>query len=109
MQKTALAMSGINLELTEREKTAILRGRGYVFRSRPLGRAGDEFSVDGKLFEIVDVSERTLATVARTYYTIDVFDPAADSIEGCKIMDSDRWEPEKAIYIHWFRPIASME
>jgi hypothetical protein len=102
-QKTVVAMADIDLELTRAEKAAILNGCGHLYRDRPMGKAGDLFSIQGKRFEIIDVSQRTLETVANNYYSMEGFTSPCDFMEAWKTGRPGRWEPEKRVYVHWFR------
>ncbi len=97
----------INLNLTQDEECRILADRArHVFREAPVGRAWDIFGVNGKRFELIDVSERSLAVAASTYYRLERCGSPEDFIRRWKADHRGHWDPEQMIFIHWFRDIS---
>ncbi len=100
-------MKDVDLHLTCDELENILKeGTRHVFRSAPLGRAWDTFHVNGNHYELIDVSERSMGTIANTYYRLENYSTPEDFIRSWKDSHAGRWEPEQMLYIHWFRDIA---
>lgn len=103
-----IAMGNVNIQLTQDEEADILkRGRGFVFKSTPQGRAGDTFSIDGRRFELVDVCERSLSMVSQQYYTIDGYSTPSDFSAAWKRAHRGVWDPDAKLYVHWFRDVTS--
>ncbi len=103
-------MSTVNLHLTSAEEAGILNKRkGYVFKDRPWGKAGDTFSVDGRQFELIDVSERSLNNVSQKYHTMDGYATPSDFLSGWKTVYGSEGDPGSILYIHWFRDITKPE
>jgi hypothetical protein len=99
-------MKDVDLHLTRDELEDILnKGTRHVFRSTPLGRAWDTFHVNGKRYEIIDVSERSMGTVANTYYRMENCSTPGEFIRRWKASHSGNWEPGQMLYIHWFRDV----
>ncbi|OPY30037.1 MAG: hypothetical protein A4E28_00535 [Methanocella sp. PtaU1.Bin125] len=99
-------MKDVDMHLTDDEIESIVKaGTRHVFRSAPMGRAWDTFHVNGKYYEIIDVSERSADTIARVYYRLENFNSPEDFIRVWKEGHSGRWEPKRMLYIHWFRDI----
>lgn len=101
-------MGNVNFHLTQDEEADILtKGRGFVFKNTPQGRAGDTFSIDGRRFELIDICERSLGTVSRQYYTIDGYSTPADFAAAWKRTHRVEWNPDAKLYVHWFRDVTS--
>ncbi len=99
-------MGNVNLHLTQDEESDILKkGRGYVFKSRPQGRTGDIFSIDGRRFELVDVCERSLSMISKQYYTLKGYSTPSDFAAAWKREHPGEWNPDAKLYVHWFRDI----
>lgn len=99
----------VDLHLTQEEEKYILnQGTRHVFRNAPLARAWDTFQVNGKQYEIIDVSERPLNTVANSYYRMENYGTPEEFIGGWKARNSGKWDPEQVLYIHWFRDVTVM-
>lgn len=98
-------MRTVDLHLTEAEKDSILKGRGYVLKDTPYGRAGDTFAVDGKRFEIIDVNERSLNRLSRQCDSIIECGALSSYISERKTQNSTPDDPGTSIFIHWFRQI----
>ncbi len=99
-------MKDVDLHLTSDELENILKeGTRHVFRSAPLGRAWDTFNVNGKRYELIDVSERSTGTVASMYYRLENCSSPEEFIRSWKASHAGSWKPEQMLYIHWFRDI----
>jgi hypothetical protein len=99
-------MKDVDLQLTRDELDHVLNeGTCHVFRSTPLGRTWDTFRVNGRRYEIIDVSERSMGTIAHMYYRLENCNSPEDFIHNWKARHSGSWEPERMLYIHWFRDI----
>jgi hypothetical protein len=99
-------MKDVDLHLTMEEVRDIIdEGTRHVFRSAPLGRAWDTFNINGKRFELIDVSERSVNAIANKYYRIEHYRSPEDFILGWKASHSGSCDPEQLLYIHWFRDI----
>jgi hypothetical protein len=99
-------MKDVDLHLTSDELENIINeGTCHIFRSAPLGRAWDTFHANGKRYEIIDVSERSAGSIARMYYRLENCSSSEDFIHRWKKSHSGGWEPERMVYIHWFRDI----
>ncbi|RPJ36507.1 MAG: hypothetical protein EHM35_08005 [Planctomycetaceae bacterium] len=96
-------MGTADLCLTPAEEKSILSGKRHIYKSVPCARAWDTFLVDGKRFEIIDVSERSLYTIANKYYPIEGCQSPHDFIRDWRAGHSGDWSPEQAVYVHWFR------
>jgi hypothetical protein len=95
------------MQFSETEKDDVVRqGKSHLYKPVPLGRPGDTFTVDGRQFEIVDVSERTLKAIASRHYRMDGYDSPEDFIRNWTAHHSLQ-DPEFRLYIHWFRKIDS--
>ena len=103
LKKAAPIMAELDFALDEDEKAAIREGRTFLLREQPAGRAGDVFSADGRRFEIVDVSERTLGSVADRLFVAAGYDSTEGFIVGWEAARG-RWDPDQKIYVCWFRP-----
>jgi len=99
-------MKDVDMQLTRDELDHVLNEETcHVFRSTPLGRAWDTFRINGRRYEIIDVSERSLGTIAQMYYRLENYRSPEDFIRSWKASHSGRWESEWMLYIHWFRDI----
>jgi hypothetical protein len=99
-------MNDVDMKLTNDERDCVLnKGTCHVFRSAPLGRTWDTFQVNGKRYEIIDISERSMSTIARVYYRLENYRSPEDFIRSWNASHSGRWESERMLYIHWFRDI----
>jgi hypothetical protein len=104
----AMQITTVNLHLTQEEEKRILNeGTRHVFRDAPMARAWDTFQVDGRRYEIIDVSERSLNTIADRYYRMEHCSSPDEFIRAWKAGNSGRWDPERMLYIHWFRDVTS--
>lgn len=98
-------MADLDLALSAPERAAIGEGRTFLVRDRPAGRAGDVFAADGRRFEIVDVNERSLGSVADRLFVAAGYDSPEGFIAGWEA-SRGRWDPGRKVYVCWFRPIA---
>lgn len=101
-------MGTVNLHLTPEEAAGIIsKGKSYVFKDQPQGRAGDNFFVNGRKFELIDVCERSLSIISQSYHTLDGYPTSTDFISGWKAAHNGEWNPEAVRYVHWFRDITA--
>lgn len=101
-----IKMGTVNLNLTPDEVTGILsKGKSYVFKDHPYGKAGDKFSINGRKFELIDVCERSLNVISRYYHIMDGYPTSADFVSGWKAAHSGEWDPGAVLYVHWFRDV----
>ena len=101
-------MSTVNMHLTPDEVSEVLgKGKTFVFKDRPCGKAGDKFSINGRTFELIDVSERSLNMISRYYHTMDGHPTSADFVSSWKAAHNGEWSPGAVLYVHWFRDITA--
>lgn len=99
-------MKDVDLHLTRDEVEDILnKGTRYIFRSTPECQAWDRFHINGKRYEIIDVSERSVGTIANKYYRLENYRSPEDFIRSWKASHPGEWKPGHMLYIHWFRGI----
>ena len=104
LKKAAPVMADLELMLSKDEKAAIRDGRTFLLRGQPAGRAGDIFSAAGRRFEIVDVCERTLGSVADRLFVAAGYDSPEGFIAGWEA-SRGHWDPDRKVYVCWFRPL----
>jgi hypothetical protein len=85
--------------LAEREKTATTRTSRY-------GDPGDEFVVDGTVYELTHVVHVPLRVVADHFYGVEGCDSRAEFIDVWEDIHYRRgFEPEWPVYLHLFREV----
>ena len=101
-------MGTISLQLTPEEVTEVLgKGKTCVFKDHPYGKAGDRFFINGRTYELIDVSERSLDMISLYCHAIDGQPTSADFVSKWKAAHDGQWDPEALIYVHWFRDVTA--
>ena len=93
----------ISMPFSPEMVTAAIDGRKCcTTRSKPYGKPGDIFQVNGARFRLLDIRKHTLNFVHQTLYRLEGFDTPEGFEHTWRILHRNQFDPRRSYYVHYF-------